>query len=112
LCLDKAHLPGGMVEDRRSLLQVVVLLMVVVLLVLVLVMLVGMRLRRLRLLQIVEAIALSDRRPVDRLALSMTQHSHGRRRQNVAQRGQALPKIRRCDRTGRRGEKRAPALGD
>jgi len=70
LCLDEAHLPGGVVEDRRGLLQVLLLLIVTVLVVLVVVMLVGML---LLLLLIMEAIALIHRRcHVNRLALSTT----------------------------------------
>ena len=72
LCLDEAHLPGGVVEDRRGLLQVLLLLIVTVLVVLVVVMLVGMLLLLL-LLMIMEAIALIHRRcHVNRLALGTT----------------------------------------
>jgi len=73
LCLDEAHLPGGVVEDWRGLLQVLLLLIVTVLVVLVVVMLVGMLLLLLLLLLIMEAIALIHRRcHVNRLALSTT----------------------------------------
>lgn len=98
--LDKAHLSGGVVEGRCSLLQLLLLLVVLVLKLLIMVMLVGIRLT-LRLTM--EAIALAPRcSHIDRLVLSMFHHWCGGWRVKNGTQGDMLPKLRRRFRTSRR----------